>query len=160
VRLETFEPSHIYLPPTVNVPPGGTRTFEIDIVSVPENPKATIIARGGGGIAASTLWIYPILHGLLDVLADQETIRYGEEMAMRIWLDSLPRTDVAVTLTSTHPDILRVPPQVFVARGLTRRTLVLRAGRVEQPVSVTLTATAGEGAPRSIVVRVVPGLRP
>jgi hypothetical protein len=157
VRLETFEPAHIHLPPVITVPPGGTQTFEIDLVSVPDNPKATIIARGGGGIAAATLWMYPLLpKAIVNVLADQRTIRYGAEMAMDIALDSIPRTDIAVTLSSTHPQILQLPSEIFVAGGLTKRRLVLRAGRVERPVDVTLTASVSGGAANSMTVTVTP----
>jgi thermitase len=157
VVLESFEPSHIHLPPIITVPPGGTQTFEIDIVSIPDNPKATIIARGGGGLAATTLWVYPILHGVKDVLTDQQTIRYGEEMARYIIaLDSIPKTDIAVTLTSTHPEILRVPSEIYIARGLTQRRLVLRPARVDRPVDVRLTASVRGGIPKSTTVTVTP----
>lgn len=149
VALSTLDPDALDVPLTVTVAAGQTTaTFSATVTGLPEWNKTTIVAKCDGGVATTTLWIWPVLYHLRDVFADQRTIRQGREMAMHIALDELPRTDVVVALTSTRPDILRVPRTTTLAAHHKAKVLVFRPARVTAATKVTITAAIGDSTRR------------
>jgi thermitase len=157
LTVSTLDPDFIQVPFTAFVPPNGSgATFEIKVKYVPKWPETTIVVKSNdGGVAAQSLWVYSLIHGLEQYLADQQTVREGLEMAMHIALDHLPRTDEPIDLVSSNPSVLHVPSQVFIGANELTRSLYFRAGHVTAPTAVTVTATIGQSV-RQVVVNVVP----
>ncbi len=134
----------VQVPPTLTIPPGfSSATFPVEVVSAPDLPKVTIVARGGGGVAAKTLWVDELLHSVKDLLVDQSLIRQLRYIVMELAFGEIPRTDVAITLTSSVPGVLQLPRTILMAAGHQRRTLLFRVGAVTQPTAVTIRAAVG-----------------
>jgi thermitase len=160
IALSTLEPDAVTIPSTVTIAEGGQGAhFIVEPRAVPEWYKATIIAKYNGGVGTATVWLNPnpeqLLNSLLSVLADQETIREGAQLALKIALSQWPGPDFTIQLTSSNTLVLRVPNSVTLSAPAMTRALLLDVGKVKVPTAVTITARAGKVS-RRVTVRVVP----
>lgn len=156
VSLESSDTSELIVPSTVTIPAGQTSTnftlTAVDDSVVDGSQPATIIATASGlNFSRHTLQIQDndsstITLNLPATLTEAGLSAFGEAF---VELNSAADTAQTVNLSSSRPSRLTLPASILIPAGQRRAYFTLLSpenGLIQNPASVSVTATLGSGA--------------
>lgn len=156
--FNTWQPYHLTKAPATTTILAGQRTTSVTITTtdpVPEGYIASIATATYNGKTAMNSVIVP---SMLEALATSATtVKGGVALPSILWLSiKAPNGGFPVTLTSSHPGILQVPPSLTVPWGalVAAVNITTTAGQIAV-TDVTITATSGPYR-LTKVIRVIP----
>ena len=162
VRLSGSMEGQVVTPPSVTVP-AGSLSAGFTITAPQVNAPRFVLIQGtygtSGGNQATLLEIDPAPSGapvLLALGASPTNLIGGTSTRGTVSLVMLaPPSGGAVTLTSTNPAVVQVPPTVSIAGGNSASSFTITSSPVSLGTTVEVDATAG-GVTKSVFINVAP----
>lgn len=155
VALNSSNPTVLPLPPTINVPAGGT---ELGIIAklawVASNTSLTVTATTPYGKVSSLITAIPTQ--LAGIVPSATSVRSGGSVTFSVRLTgAAPSGGLTVTLSSSNAGAISVPSSVFIPAGAREASVTRTVGKVSASTAVTITGRGGP-ATRTTTVTVAP----
>lgn len=154
VVLQADPAANVTLPGFVLVP-SGQQDVEFEVVASPVAAPTDVVIRANriGVTMEETLRIEP--HEVASVTASRSPVRSGMTTRITVNLDRPTPVAKTVSLSSSHPAALPVPPNLAFAAGQQSAWVDVVAGDVLAQTAVTVGATLHFGLSQ-VVVDVIP----
>lgn len=149
VTLTSTNPAVLAVPETLNIPGGETGSLDVNITGL-ANGTTTLTATLGA--STQTLDVTVVEAPTLTSINFSNRVQTGRRSSLSIQTDVAPTTDTLVTLTSTDPSVLALPPTMLLQAENTFASIPATAG---SPGETLITATLGASGQSQLLV-VVP----
>ncbi len=152
VSLASSAPQALPVPPSVTVSAGlKTASLSLNVGQVTAATTVVLTASFGGSSLQSTVTVQPPAPQLASFTAGS-LVTAGDTVTATVQLAApAPQGGAVVSLTSSAPQALPVPPSVTVSAGLKTAAISLAAGQVTAATTVVLTASLGGSSLQSTV---------
>ncbi|WP_109484767.1 fibronectin type III domain-containing protein [Occallatibacter savannae] len=141
----------LQVPAQVQITVGqSSATFNAVTPGVQKTATATITAQSRGVAKTAAITLYPALATLAGISCSAQTLTGPTSATCSVQLGNPAPSAVAVTLSSSSPDI-QVPASITVGSGSTTAQFTAIASAVPAAENVTLTAASG-GATQTFAV--------
>jgi hypothetical protein len=149
VMLSSSNPAVASVPASVVVPAGDDAVaFAISTTAVSAPVPVTITAISGAMRQTATLTVVP--QGVVTFNFLQSTIAVGES-THRIMMEGPASAPVALTLTSSRPDVVSFPAGATVAAGASYADVRIRSTAAVSSANVVLTARYGASEASAVI---------
>jgi len=155
VALSSSDPTVVSVPATVTVPVGATtKSFTLTTLAVPASVTVTVSASYGGITKADTVRVW---HPGLSALAlNRSSLLGGGGFSGTVTLNGIaPAGGGLVTLSSSHPALIAMPPAVNVPAGATSAPFTATSTGVAVLTPVLITASR-LGVTKSVTLTLLP----
>ena len=146
LRLTSTNPAVATVPEFVTIPASTeTGIFFMETSAVTARTVVTITVTGAGVTRSADLVVHPSLPELTGFTVSPTSVPGGQSATGTVTLGSpAPAGGVAVSLSSSLPGSVSVPPTVSVPAGATSATFTATTFSTAFPTTAQLVATLGE----------------
>jgi thermitase len=157
VQLDSSHPDAAAVPASVTVPAGQrSAAFTITTRAVGTTTPVTIGAAVGGSRMEATLTVKA--PEVASLILRPNLIRGQRSLSAGITLSApAPSGGLAVSLSTSHPDLISLPVEVIVPAGTTSTLVTIGAEAVSVNMQATITATTS-GTSRTATLWLMRGL--
>jgi hypothetical protein len=149
VTLTSTNPAVLAVPGTLNIPGGETGSLDVNIAGL---ATGTTTLTATLGASTQTLDVTVVDAPTLTSINLSSRVQTGLRSSLSIQTDVGPTTDTLITLTSTDPSVLAVPPTMLLQADNTFASIPMTAG---SPGETLITATLGASGQSQLLI-VVP----